>query len=96
LPEEQLYGLSRLPHDEALKKFEQIVAGQNNSENQQASIDAITPVAPGTKRHFALMTRSIKGAGHGKHKQNAQALKTLRELRIWLEDQESRILKYLE
>lgn len=96
LPEEQLYALARLPENEALGRFAQIVAGQNNPAARQSSTDAEAITAPGTKRHFSQVARYIKASGQGKHRHNAQALKAVRELRIWLEDQEDRIRRYLE
>ena len=96
LPEEQLYALARLPENEALRRFEQIVAAQNNSASSRKSADTDAITAPGTKRHFSQVARYIRNAGHGKHRHNAQALKGVRELRQWLEDQEERIRRYLE
>jgi len=96
LPEEQLYALARLPESEALSRFEQIVAAQNNLASSRKSGDADAISAPGTKRHFSQVARYIRNAGHGKHRHNAQALKGVRELRIWLEEQEERIRRFLE
>jgi hypothetical protein len=95
LSEEILAKLAKLPAQEAIEEFRRIVLGQNDS--QDAVIDIVEDdYAPGTKRHFSTMTRSITKAGPGKHKFNARALTTLRELRQWLDDQEQRIMNFID
>ncbi len=93
LPEETLYNLSRLPHQEALAEYHNL---QADPVDITESVAPAIPEAPGTKRHFARMTRAILKAAPGKHKFNAQALKSLRELRQWLDDQEDRIMKFMD
>ena len=100
LPEETLYNLAQLAKsepDQALEEFHQIVLGETIVDHSPLlpSVEAV-PFAPGTKRHFTKLARAIRKAGRGKHKFNAEALKSLRELRQWLDDQESRIMDYLD
>jgi hypothetical protein len=95
LSEEILAKLAKLPAQEAIEEFRRIVLGQNDSPD--AVIDIVEDdYAPGTKRHFSTMTRAITKAGPGKHKFNARALTTLRELRQWLDDQEQRIMNFID
>lgn len=103
LSEEMLYDLARLPHDEAIQQYRRIVLGRNNVEPQPAN--AVTeepiefdtnPYAPGTKRHFSRLAKAIAKAAPGKHKHNALALKSLRELRQWLDEQEERIMHFMD
>jgi hypothetical protein len=96
LPEETLYALARMPEQQALERFRQIVAARNNVDSAKTDTENEELFAPGTKRHFARLAQSIIKAGPGKHKHNAQALKALREMRIWLDEQEERISRYLD
>lgn len=93
LSEELLAKLASMPEKEALAFYRENVLGQNISK--KSALPSMEE-SPGTKRHFLDMVRSIKKAGHGKHKSNAHALKTLRELREWLDEQESRIMDYVD
>ena len=94
--EEILTRLAKMSKREAVAVFKQIVLGQNSSEKSAGAIAVDDEFAPGTKRHFMTMTRSITRAAPGKHKFNARALKTLRELRQWLDDQEQRIMNFMD
>lgn len=102
MPEESLYDMARLAKldpKHALEKFQQIVSGRNIVALEPKPDSALpdpADYAPGTKRHFAKLSRAIYKAGRGKHKHNAEALKSLRELRIWLDDQETRIMTWLD
>ena len=100
LPEETLYNLAQMAKsdpDQALGEFRRIVLGESVTDHSPILPDVESvPFAPGTKRHFTKLARAIRKAGRGKHKYNAEALKSLRELRQWLDDQESRIMDYLD
>lgn len=100
LAEEMLYNLAQLARTNsraAIDRYREIVLGQNNStEKPIKSGDIGEMYSPGTKRHFARTIRAITQAGPGRTKNNARALRELRELRQWLEDQEERILHYME
>lgn len=92
LPEEQLYNLANIARTSparAIERFRKIVAGRNISSREEE-------YGPGTKRHFAQLARAIKKAGSGHARHNQEALKTMRELREWLDFQEERVRKYLE
>ncbi|RMG77961.1 MAG: hypothetical protein D6711_00385 [Chloroflexi bacterium] len=93
LPEELLAKLASMPSKEAIAYYRENVLGQNNSPKAKPSLPE---QSPGTKRHFLDMVRAIKRAGHGQDKYNTQALKALRELRDWLDEQEKRISSYLD
>jgi hypothetical protein len=100
LAEEMLYNLAQLARTDsraAIDRYREIVLGQNNSPEKPIKGGDIGEMySPGTKRHFARTVRAITQAGPGRAKNNARALRELRELRQWLEDQEERILRYME
>lgn len=92
MAEERLYNLAsiaRTSTEKALERFQKIVAGRNISSREEE-------YGPGTKRHFSQLARAIKKAGAGRPRYNKEALKTLHELREWLDFQEERIRKFLD
>lgn len=92
MAEERLYNLAKLAEKseaQAIKKFQQIVAGQNNS-SKKVSVGEVSH-APGTKRHFSAMASAVTRAVKGDKVASEDALKSMRELRIWLDEQEKRI-----
>lgn len=100
LPEDTLVALARTAQkdpDRAVQQYEQIVLSQNNSGASAAAPAKRQKVAdPGTKDHFAAMMRALTRAGKGRHKDNAQALKALRELRDWIDREEDRISQFIK
>ena len=81
----------------AIQRFREIVhKAQPETKKKIKNESKVGPGAPGTKRHFSHMVSAITKAGQGKHKANATALQTLRELRIWLDEQEDRISKFVD
>ena len=103
LPEETLYALAQTAKtdpNQATAQFRRIVLGRNIvtpsvSATPTEEMDALD-FAPGTKRHFARLARAVRKAGRNKHRYNAEALKSLRELRDWLDEQEARIMGYMD
>jgi hypothetical protein len=100
LPEETLYGLAQIAKTDpaqALEQYHQIVPGRNIAPPPQPTPLPKPVFFPaGTKRHFSKLARVVKKTGRGKHKSNAEALKTVRELRDWLDEQEARIMDFLD
>ncbi len=98
LPEdmlEDLYHVAKKDPQKAIEKYREIVLFKNTSEQSKASTMPESIISePGTKKHFSVLLRSIIKAGHGKTKDNLQALKSLREMREWLEEQENRIKEF--
>lgn len=95
LPEELLYDLASMDQDAAIATYRQTVLGQNSSVSRSNSRQTnFKDYAPGSKRHFALMMQAIKKSGSGKSNQNTEALAAIRELRLWLDEQEAIISSY--
>ncbi|MFW5748449.1 MAG: ParB N-terminal domain-containing protein [Chloroflexota bacterium] len=94
LPEDLLYSLAKLAQadrKQAIARYRQIVLSQNNSATPTQKPSKPKAAPPGTRDHFVGLMRAVGKTGKGRHKDNAQALKALRELRAWIDEQESRI-----
>jgi hypothetical protein len=103
--EEWLYEMARLQQDKALARMEQLrenaalireSEGDDESSIKQAMDLESDPNQPGTKRHFARLARLLDGAGKGKYRTNNEALKAVRDLQMWLNEQEARLKKFLD
>ncbi len=106
--EEWLYGMARLEQDKALARMEQLrentaLARQSGGDDvdEEASLKHAMdlesdPNLPGTKRHFARLTRLLDNAGKGKYKTNNEALKAVRDLQMWLNEQEAKLKKFMD
>jgi len=106
--EEWLYGMARLEQDKALARMEQLrentaLARQSEGDDvdEEASLKHAMdlesdPNLPGTKRHFARLTRLLDNAGKGKYKTNNEALKAVRDLQMWLNEQEAKLKKFMD
>ncbi len=96
IAEETLYKLAQIARkspQKAIDNFEQIVLGQNNS-TQKTPPAAEDRQAPGTKRYFADLAKTLKETGPGKRQQNAAAISYLQEVRRWLDEEENRISRF--
>lgn len=99
LPEdvlEKLYQIAIRDRKQAIERFYDIIHQPNQKADGVRSGYVVDEahIAPGSKRHFSTLLRHVNRAGSGKDDQNQEALKALRELRIWLEEQEQRIAKF--
>jgi hypothetical protein len=106
--EEWLYDMARLEPDVALARMAQL--RNNTATIRQSNDDSLTDEAslkhamdletdnslPGTKRHFARLTRLLDNAGRGKYKTNNEALKAVRDLQMWLNEQEAKLKKFMD
>jgi len=52
------------------------------------------PAVPGSRQHYARMSRVISKVGPGKSLENQQALAMIQEFRLWLDEQERTIRRY--
>jgi hypothetical protein len=102
LAEELLYDLAVIAKRDprqALAQYQDMnnVPARNNvGKKPQTKTTGEKVFTPGSTRHFSRMVNSVSKSGRGKYKHNAQALKTLRELRDWLESEEERIMNYMD
>lgn len=99
LPEdvlEKLYQIAIRDRRQAIERFYEIIQQSSQKADGVRSGFVVDEahIAPGSKRHFSTLLRHVNRAGSGKEDQNQEALKALRELRIWLEEQEQRIEKF--
>jgi hypothetical protein len=103
--EEWLYEMARLEEDKALARMEQLrentaLIREADGDDEAAMKHAIDlesdPNQPGTKRHFSRLARLLESAGKGKYRTNNEALKAVRDLQMWLDEQESRLKKFLD
>ncbi|TVR22814.1 MAG: hypothetical protein EA396_05350 [Anaerolineaceae bacterium] len=92
---EELYGIARQDVDKAIQRFREIIHVKNVRIQSGQTKRKAPPTEPGTRRHFTLVLRMMKQAGKGKKQSNQQALKTLAELRDWVDEQE-RIIRKLD
>jgi len=103
--EEWLYEMAHLEEDKALARMEQLrentaLIRESEPNESSALLQAIDlendKNQPGTKRHFSRLARLLESAGKGKYRTNNEALKAVRDLQMWLDEQESRLKKFLD
>lgn len=106
--EEWLYEMAKMQQENALARIEQLrentaLLRQTHGENvdDEALIQHAMDLEndkdqPGSKRHFARLTRLVENAGKGKYRTNMEALKAVRDLQMWLNEQEARLKKFLD
>ncbi|PJF28885.1 MAG: hypothetical protein CUN52_11185, partial [Phototrophicales bacterium] len=103
-----LYEMAKMQQENALARIEQLrentaLLRQTHGENvdDEALIQHAMDLEndkdqPGSKRHFARLTRLVENAGKGKYRTNMEALKAVRDLQMWLNEQEARLKKFLD
>ena len=106
--EEWLYEMARMEQEKVLERMEQLrenTAQLREAQGGNPDEDALIQHAmdlendkdqPGSKRHFARLTRLVENAGKGKYRTNIEALKAVRDLQMWLNEQEGRLKKFLD
>lgn len=102
--EEWLYDMARLEKEKALMRMQQLVENTSHVQSKEEEEEALKTEMdlegerynPGTTRHFSRLLRLIDKCERGKYRANTEALKGIRELQTWLNDQEGRIKKFLD
>lgn len=106
--EEWLYEMARMEQEKVLERMEQLRENtaqlretHGGNPDEEALIQHAMDLEndkdqPGSKRHFARLTRLVENAGKGKYRTNIEALKAVRDLQMWLNEQEGKLKKFLD